>query len=459
MVYLGDNLPDRYRNGVFMCNLHGNRINHDILERRGSSYVARHGKDFMLANDPWFRGIALCYGPDGGVFVSDWTDTGECHNYKVVDQTNGRIYKIAFGQPTNPATTLGKNWDLAKLPDINLVNLQSHKSDWYGRMARRLLQERAAAGTLGKETRPKLLNLLRAAHGPRATEIQLHALWALHVTGGVDPKWIGDLLKPGLAEEVRGWAIRLAFETPASWYACKLYLLAATVDGSPRVRLELASGLQRLPLAERAELARFLVTHSADADDPYLPLMIWYGIEPLFYDGAASAGELLSCVTIPLVREYAARRIAFGNNQYKAYQELFEMLCYVDEPTFQRDVLRGLEEGLKGRRHVDMPGQWQRAYPLLTQSPLAEVRSRALALAVQFGDKRALAALEKIVVDPMQAVVKRHNALETLLFQQQADLVPVLQGLLADKTMRGAAIKGLAAHDDPRTPAAHPQTL
>ena len=140
MIYLGDNWPDRYRNGVFMCNLHGNRINHDILERNGSTYVARHGKDFMLANDPWFRGIALQYGPDGGVYVSDWTDTGECHNYKVVDRTNGRIFKITYGDV--------KPWkgDLAKLSDLELAKLQTSKNEWMVRHARRILQERAAKG-------------------------------------------------------------------------------------------------------------------------------------------------------------------------------------------------------------------------------------------------------------------------------------------------------------------------
>ncbi|MCH8045454.1 MAG: hypothetical protein IID44_17220 [Planctomycetes bacterium] len=80
MVYLGDNWPDRYRNSVFLCNLHGNRINNDRLERKGSGYVGRHGKDFLTAGDPWFRGIALKYGPDGGVYVNDWTDLGECHD-------------------------------------------------------------------------------------------------------------------------------------------------------------------------------------------------------------------------------------------------------------------------------------------------------------------------------------------------------------------------------------------
>ena len=93
MVYLGDNWPDAYRNRVFMCNLHGNRVNHDMLERHGSGYVAHHGKDFLFANDPWFRGLSLQYGPDGGVFVTDWPDTGECHNYDRVEPS-GRIYKV-----------------------------------------------------------------------------------------------------------------------------------------------------------------------------------------------------------------------------------------------------------------------------------------------------------------------------------------------------------------------------
>ena len=54
-------------------------INHDRLERQGSGYVARHEPDFLMANDPWFRGLELKYGPDGAVYITDWYDTGECH--------------------------------------------------------------------------------------------------------------------------------------------------------------------------------------------------------------------------------------------------------------------------------------------------------------------------------------------------------------------------------------------
>ena len=142
MVYLGDNWPDRYRNTIFMCNIHGNRVNNDILLRRGSGYVGTHGHDFLFAGDVWFRGLNLKYGPDGGVYLSDWCDNGECHDIAQTDRTSGRMYKIVYGRPNPVAADL----DLSKLSDAELVALQLQKNDWYVRHARRLLQERAAAG-------------------------------------------------------------------------------------------------------------------------------------------------------------------------------------------------------------------------------------------------------------------------------------------------------------------------
>ncbi len=142
MIYLGDNWPDRYRNGVFMCNIHGKRVNHDRLEPRGSSYVARHEPDFLMANDAWFRGLELKYGPDGSVYLTDWYDTGECHETDAdnAHRENGRIYTIRYGPP-RPVKV-----DLSEQDDEALARLQLHKNDWYVRTARRMLQERAAAG-------------------------------------------------------------------------------------------------------------------------------------------------------------------------------------------------------------------------------------------------------------------------------------------------------------------------
>src|SRR5207245_2372909 len=96
MIYLGDNWPAKYRGHLFTVNLHGRRANQEILERHGSGYVGHHGQDFLVAADPWFRGMELSYGPDGGVFLLDWSDTGECHESTGVHRTSGRIYKITY---------------------------------------------------------------------------------------------------------------------------------------------------------------------------------------------------------------------------------------------------------------------------------------------------------------------------------------------------------------------------
>jgi hypothetical protein len=68
-IYQGGVWPKEYDGAMLTCNLHGNRINMDKLEREGCGYVGKHAPDFMKAKDKWFRGIDLLTGPDGNVFV------------------------------------------------------------------------------------------------------------------------------------------------------------------------------------------------------------------------------------------------------------------------------------------------------------------------------------------------------------------------------------------------------
>ncbi|MCA9265455.1 MAG: hypothetical protein KDA60_16460, partial [Planctomycetales bacterium] len=99
MIYLGDNWPDEYRNQIFMNNVHGNRINNDSLERLGSGYVGDRLPDFLFANDRWYRGINLKYGPDGAVYLIDWYDKNACHRTQteIWDRTNGRVFRVSYG--------------------------------------------------------------------------------------------------------------------------------------------------------------------------------------------------------------------------------------------------------------------------------------------------------------------------------------------------------------------------
>jgi putative membrane-bound dehydrogenase-like protein len=450
LVYLGDNFPDTYRNHVFMCNIHGNRLNDDILERHGSGYVAHHNKDFLLANDPWFRGLSLQASADGGLFVSDWTDTGECHNYDKVDRTNGRIYKVTYGKP---APFQG---DVAKLSDAELVKLQLHRNDWQVRHARQVLQERAAAGKLEKGTQEALRKILR--ENADVTR-QLRALWTLHVTGGADEKLLLDMLASP-REELRGWAVQLGLEDrkPSAALLSRLAEMAAK-DPSPFVRLYLASALQRLLPGQHWAIAEALVGHGEDAADAYLPLMIWYGVEPLVTDDTERFAGLILKAKIPLIRENVARRLASqgGNAADSAswgLRSLLQLFGRVEDAAVQLDILHGIHEAFAGRRQVPRPNDWPAVYQKLSQSPSAEVRDQALLLAVLFDDPQAMASLRKLVTDGTGTAAARQNALQALIRKKSPDLVPLLQSLLTDRAVRDAALRGLASYGDESTPEA-----
>ena len=301
MIYLGDNWPPFMRNRLLTCNLHGNRINCDTLTPRRSGYTASHASDFLIANDPWFRGLELKYGPDGAVFVTDWSDTGECHDYDHCDRKHGRIYKVSYGRPRHVAA------DLNSLDNADLVRLQLHRNEWYVRHARMILAERAQRGAVGAETHQMLHSMLR--ENPE-TSRRLRALWALSVTSGLDAKHLRLLLQDS-DEHLRSWAVRLIGDAApvASKLAERLAELARD-DPSPLVRVTLASVLQRLPLHQRWPIVEGLVSHAEDADDDNIPLMIWYGMEPLVAADKPRALTLVVNTKIPLLRRLIARRVA-----------------------------------------------------------------------------------------------------------------------------------------------------
>jgi len=200
MIYLGDNWPSEYRGQLFTLNFHGRRANEEILERSGSGYVAHHGRDFFLSADPWFRGIDLSYGPDGGVFVLDWSDTGECHDSTGVHRTSGRIFKIVHGDPKIPAFG-----DVRKKSLIELAQLHRLSNEWFVRQARLALAERAASGESMGEAKTALLKLSARENDPA---IRLRALLSLKVIGATDETFLRAQLRDP-DEHVRTWAIRM----------------------------------------------------------------------------------------------------------------------------------------------------------------------------------------------------------------------------------------------------------
>ena len=237
--------------------------------RSGSGYVGKHGEDCLFFGDKWFRGIDLSYGPDGGVYVLDWSDTGECHETTGVHRTSGRIYKITYGQPNPP--TIG---DLAKLSISELVKLHLHANEWYVRHARLQLAERATSGHDFEEARSGLLALFTEQRDPVQ---QLRALWSLYVIGGADEAFLRTQLHHP-DEHVRVWAIRLLSDlwpldtamserpvhAPEKVDQGRLdeFVALAKTDPSNLVHLAFATVLQRLPVPQRVELATPLLSRA-----------------------------------------------------------------------------------------------------------------------------------------------------------------------------------------------------
>ena len=359
MIYLGDNWPDSYRQRLLTFNLHGHRANLDRLERNGSGYVARHEPDFLMANDTWFRGLELKYGPDGRVYFTDWSDRGECHENDAdnAHRENGRIYTLSFGKPT-PIHV-----NLAAASNEDLARLQLHKNDWHVRTARRLLQERAAQGADLSECHRILQSILKTNQD---TTRRLRALWALNATGGLDDKALMSLLDDG-DESIRGWAIRLLSDRGApSAEALDRFVSVARSDPSPRVRLNLASALQRIPVNGRWPLAEALVMSKIDPKDPMLPLLTWYGIEPLVEQDPVRASALASRCTLSLHRNYLARR-AVTANASSGLSALFPVLEQATNAV-RVDILSGILEALRGRKQVPRPEGWSAAFAKLLES-------------------------------------------------------------------------------------------
>jgi putative membrane-bound dehydrogenase-like protein len=302
LIYQGNSWPAEYRGKVFMNNIHGQRLNMDILERKGSGYVAHHGPDFVNFNDRWSQIINMLTDQDGSMFMIDWYDKNQCHhnNEGGHDRSNGRIFKVVYNDQK------GTQIDLTKKTDAELVELQLHPNDFYVRHARRLLQERGGNEAVHK-------GLLKIIKENPLENRQVRGLWALQVTGGLDEKTALSFLDHK-NPYVRAFTIQFLCEgkNPSDAALAKFAALAKK-DPSPIVRLYLASGLLRTPVEKRWDVLSGLVAHAEDADDHNLPYMYWFAAEGSVGTDSARAVKLLSQSKIPRLREFIARRMTVSS--------------------------------------------------------------------------------------------------------------------------------------------------
>ena len=436
-VYLSDAFPEEHHGRLFMANIHERAVLSDVLEPKGSGFVAKHGHDFLHANNPQWIGFSMEVGPEGAVYVLDWHD-GDISGSEILHKDTGRIFRIT------PKTSMAQNWDgryddLKTMTDAQLVELQLSKSAWHARRARVILQARAAKDELDNSVHGRLHEIFRSNSNPDA---RLRAMWATHITGGFTAEDLMDALEDK-DPHIRAWAIQLLNEdnSPPT-RAVDTFARMAHEDDSPVVRLYLAAALQRINHDDRWQIAQALVKKGEDSDDHNIPKMIWFAIEPLVAGNPGRALELAKSSKIPMLTEYIARRAVDAN-------ELEMLLTAIEERSDARlALLTGMRAGLEGQLDVTAPGNWDAIYARLQADD--SVADLAQTISQQFGGIGVAKQFMTTLKDDNADTEARRRALNGLAQQQNEVLIKELPGLLRNPDLRIEAIRAVAAFNLPK---------
>ena len=436
MFYLGGQWPDDYRDTFFFGDIHMNKLRNERFVRNGSGSKSEKNGDFLHSRDPWYRGLSPQYGPDGSVFMNDWYDRVPCHQQKEhTDRSNGRVYKISYGKP-DPVKV-----DLQKATDEELVTYQLHDNDWFVRHARRILAERGSNPTVHAA-------LIKILDSDLQETKKLRALWALHVSGGLDEQVIDRQLRSD-SEYLRAWSVRLAAEErTVSGKLMGDFLEMAKEDKSALVRRYLASAAGRLGLAERKDLLLALAARSEDANDPNIPQLLWYAAEPLVSDSNSAAIELLSESAIPLLTRCIARRMSENADETGIEAAVAAMDDFSQEKSAQ--VIDGMNLSLQDKKNVPPPAAWDSLYKKIVSSEHDLLKEVAKKLEATFGGEEVIAGMYAVLSSTTASQKEKRGALEDLIAIGDPGLRDVLiEHLREPDSLRIIALRGLIKFPEP----------
>ena len=463
MIYLGDNWPDIYRDHLFTHNLHGHQINHQHNVREGSGYETLHaGSDILYCPDPAYIPVDLKFGPDGAVYIIDWVDKQHCHNPRgeTWDRTNGRIYRVSWKETYKPVKV-----DLGAKSDLELAQLQTHKNRWYGRTARRMLQERATKSPISDDAIGHLKGLMDSYEN----EVALPALWTM-VVADCDVQLSDDIPNGLVDREAWAWWLRITSQAPKYLSANMESLVGmARTDFSPDVRLTISSALPLVEPHERFALAEALASDIQAkkgkefpawawpefANDRFLPKMIWFGLAEAAAKDPARALKLADETKMPSLADSIHWYLARNE---KGRSLILEKIAKADGAKASH-LLTLLHFGLQFDSSLPMPKEWPTVANLYLKTPAANAGTTghdprfiqmARELSALFGDEKVLAEMRAQVANNDASIETRRGALAVLKRVGDEKAMPIYLDLLAEPRLRNEAIGLLAKSNDPQ---------
>lgn len=429
----GSAWPEKMRGHTLMSNIHGGRINEDTIEPNGSSFVSRRVGDPIKPSDPWFRAVSLVPAPDGGLFISDWSDTGECHDESGIHQNSGRIYRI---QPVEKKPVAA----IDGMDDANLLVLLAGDREEPARQALRMLQHRARQKKLPADSQTKLAELMTNPD----FRIRLRALSALHGGGLLDDR---QLLEAGRDsdERVRAMAVRYWAEGKPDTTREFFQEMAAN-DSSPRVMLHFASVTRLLDGPLSWAFINTLIGRTKNPIDARTAQLLWHiRIQTLSFSPSDAEHLIASCKSEPFATYLASYLVE--NDGAAGLNSIFKIAAASDNPA--AILSAAIETARKQHGFMSPPPGWPGLREKWMASPDQSVRGVALSASILFGDTEALLELKKRIGSPAVSLEAKTDAIETLAAAQTTESITIVGQAFRTKELRQAAIRAMRHFKQP----------
>ncbi len=292
---------------------------------------------------------------------------------------------------------------------------------------------------------PKLKELIEKNEG----QVALDALWALHLSGGLNEETAIDLLDHG-NPHVRLWTVRLLCDEGkiSDNLAARLAELAYR-EPHVEVRSQLACSAKRLPAKPGLAIVGQLVRRSEDASDVHLPLLLWWAIED---KADADRDAVLEFFANPevwreaIVQQHLLERVMRRYAQAGARRDLLScarLLEMAPTPEDGKRLMSGFEKAFEGRTLANLP-------PELIDA-IAKVGGVSLELRLRKGDADALAEALRLIGDNKTETRRRLSLIQVVGQIRQPACVPVLLSLLQnsrDDALRIATLTALQSYPD-----------
>ena len=424
LIYQADNWPAEYRGHLLTHNLHGHQLNREVSRREGAGFRTLDvGQDAFLCADPTFVGVDLKVGPDGAVYLSDWSDQRHCHNPGVEawDRSNGRLYRMKFDATYRPADV-----NYAAASDRELVEAQRHANDWHVVTARVELARRC----VGREVDAEALDALRGLFVDEDAALRLRGLWTLAACGLLDTAVVERGLRDP-SDVVRAWSVRLASEKLPAAECGTLLADVGDSDRSPIVRRELASAAAALGGDLGRRIIETLATQAENADDPVLPKLIWFAAAPSAAESPQWAEELADKTAVPqlaaCLRWYTAKTSDSGR------VALVRRIANADDPSHP---LRLLAAAVRGQSGLAEPDGWVAVADRLYEAGDPAAREVGAA----FRDERLFARLRPVLTDRAVPDAEVAAALDVLAADPSPENLSLYLRLLDRPSLAGRVI-------------------